>query len=83
MWPLCFPGMCVCDKQKERGREEREGDQILLQVFHKQHNSANRSPSLSFLSLSLPAALGSLLCSFRFLLQYWWIRLMALTHTLD
>lgn len=23
MWPLCFPGMCVCDKQTDREGEKR------------------------------------------------------------
>lgn len=73
--------VCICDKQKERKR--REGHQILLQVFHKQHNAANRFLLSFSFSLSLSAALASLLCSFRFLFLCWWIRLMALslTHT--
>lgn len=50
---------CVCDKQKERGREEREGDQILLQVFHKQQKGACSTPLpplFPLLSLSLHTA---------------------------
>lgn len=43
--------VCICDKQKERKR--REGHQILLQVFHKQHNAANRF----LLSFSFPLSL--------------------------
>lgn len=53
MCPLCSPGMCVfVTNRKKREREESEADQILLQVFHKQHNSANRFPSPLSLSLS-------------------------------
>lgn len=77
MWPLCFPGMCVfaTNRKKEREREESKADQILLQVFHKQHNSANRFPSASL------SPLHSLLCSSRSLPMCWWIRLMVLSRT--
>lgn len=55
MWPLCSPGMCVfVTNRKKRESGESEADQILLQVFHKQHNSANRFPSpLSLCCISL------------------------------
>lgn len=71
-----FP-VCVylrqTERKKEREREESKADQILLQVFHKQHNSANRFPSAS--------PLHSLLCSSRSLPMCWWIRLTVLSRT--
>lgn len=64
--------VCVFVTNRKKGREERKADQILLQVFHKHHNSANRFPS------------PSLVCSSRFLPLCWRIRLMAfVTYTLQ